>query len=180
MNYSRGLEEFILKLKGEVFFLSPREKAFLKLLSEMGIPEKAVREGIERCYTAVDPRRRAKRPVFLCFREIMESHETLMRIELQKRGIDWRHRFWQKIRLVESFAGDEVREPSSEEEAQKILKKIEARMVQSFWERMDPSQRKRILFKFRDFKDNREIFRELIGAEVKRIYSLPDLSLYVD
>jgi len=109
----------------------------------MGIPEKAVREGIERCYTAVDPRRRAKRPVFLCFREIMESHETLMRIELQKRGIDWRHRFWQKIRLVESFAGDEVREPSSEEEAQKILKKIEARMVQSFWERMDPSQRKR-------------------------------------
>ncbi len=180
MSYSGSLEEFILKLKGEVFFLSPREKMFLKLLSEMGVPEEAVREGVERCYTAVDPRRRAKRPLFLCFREIMESYEIHMRRELQRKGIDWRRRFWEKVRLAGSFAGSEVREPSSEEEAQRILREIEARMVRSFWRRMDPSRRKRILQKFRDFRGNREIYRELIGAEVKRIHNLPDLSLYVD
>ncbi len=180
MSYSEELEGFILRMKGEVLFLSPREKLFLKFLSEMGVPESVVREGVERCYTAINPRRRPRRPLFLCFREIMDAYERFVRISAQRAEIDWRRRFREKLNLVRDLLRGEVEEPHTEEEAQKVLKQLEAKIVRSLWRRMSPEERERILKKYSDFRGNREIYSELIRSEVKKIYGLPDLSLYVD
>jgi len=180
MSYSRDLEDFILEMKGEVLFLSPRERMFLNFLSEMGVPEEVVRQGVERCYTAVNPFRRARRPLFLCFREIMEAYERFVRLSAQRAEIDWKRRFREKIELVKDLLKEELREPTSEEEAQRILKRIESGIVRALWRKMSPSEKERILRKYKDFRKNREVYRELVKAEVKRIYGIPDLSLYVD
>ncbi len=180
MSYSKKLERFVLELKGGVFFLSPRERIFLSFLEEMGIPEHVVREGIENCYRAVNPRRRSKRPLFLCMGEIMEAYERFLRLEAQRLEIDWRRRFREKVELVKDLLKGEVGEPKSEEDAQRILKEIERQIVRALWSKMDPQQRRRIREKFKDFESRRDIYGELIKAEVKRLYNLPDLSLYVD
>ena len=180
MSYSRGLEEFILRLKGGVFFLSPRERLFLRFLEEMGVPESVVRRGIEECYGALNPLRRSRYPLFLCFRKVMEVYENHLRLEAQRMEIDWERRFWKKLELVKDLLKAEVRRPRSEEEAQRILKELETRIVRDLWRRMGKEERERIKEKFRDFEGNREIYGELIKAEVKKLFGIPDLSLYVD
>lgn len=179
MSYSRTLEEFVLRMKGGVFFLSPRERLFLRFLEEIGIPESVVRRGIEECYGTLTPLRRSKHPLFLCFKRIMEVYEDHLRLEAQRIEIDWESRFWRKVNLVRDML-KEVRRPRSEEEAQKILKEIEARILRDLWKRMEKEERKRIKDKYKDFEDNREIYGELIKAEVKKLFGVPDLSLYVD
>lgn len=180
MSYSKGLEDFILQLKGEVFFLSPREKIFLKHLEEMGIPERVVREGIEECYTAINPKRRGKRPLFLCFKTIMEKYENYLRFQAQKLEIDWKERFRKKIEKVRDMIRGEIREPRSEEEAQEILKDIENRILRNLWRRLPREEKEEIREKFKEFKENRWLFGELIKSELKKRFGIPDLSLYID
>ena len=180
MSYSKKLEEFILHLKGGVFFLSPREKIFLRFLEELGVPESIVRTGIEECYRAVNPMKRSKHPLFLCFRSIMEAYENHLRLEAQKIDIDWRKRFRKKLGLVKDLIKTSVKEPESEEEAQKILKEIETRIVRDLWKRLSKEEKKRIKEKYKDLEKNKEIYGELIKAEVKKIFGVPDLSLYTD
>ncbi len=180
MSYSKRLESFILEMKGGVFFLSPRERMFLDYLEEMGVPEEVVREGIARCYTSLNPRRRSKYPLFLCFKTVMEEYENYLRLEAQKVSIDWRRRFEKKISLVRDYLEKDVPVPENEESAQEILKEIEREIVRRLWRSMDREERKRIKEKYREFENRRDIYGELIKREVQRIYGIPNLSLYVD
>ena len=180
MSYSKNLEEFVLRLKGGVFFLSPREKLFLKFLEEMGVPEGVVRRGIEECYRSLNPLKRSKYPLFLCFRKVMEVYENHLRLEAQRVEIDWERRFREKLDLVKGLIKTGIKKPRSEEEAQRILKEIETRIVRNLWRRMKEEERERIKEKYREFEGNREIYGELIKAEVKKLFGIPDLSLYVD
>ena len=180
MSYSKDLEDFILRLKGGVFFLSPREKLFLKFLDEMGIPESVVKRGIEECYRSINPLKRSKYPLFLCFKNVMETYENHLRLEAQRAEIDWERRFWEKLELVKGMVKAKVERPASEEEAQRILKEIETRIVRNLWRKLDREEREKIKEKYKEFKDNKEIYRELVKAEVKKIFGVPDLSLYID
>lgn len=180
MSYSMALEEFILKLKGGVFFLSPREKLFLNFLEELGIPESIVKEGIERCYTALNPRRRSKHPVFLCYRSIMDVYENFLRIEAQKVRIDWEHRFEEKVKKVKELVNFEIKKPESEEDAQKVLKEIESRIMKELWKQLSKEERDSIGRKYREFRDNKEVFAELVKRELQKKFKIPPLSLYVD
>ncbi|WP_457601284.1 hypothetical protein [Hydrogenivirga sp.] len=180
MGYSRSIEDLVLRLKGGVFFLSPRERLFLKVLEEMGIPEQVVKEGIERCYTALNPRRRSKHPLFLCYRSVMEVYENFMRLQAQRVEIDWRERFRRKLAPVRDLIEGDIREPGSEEEAQGILKDIENRLVRRLWRELSPEDKRRIKEKYREFKENRELFSELIKREIQSMFGIPPLSLYVD
>ncbi len=180
MTYSKRLEDFILRLKGGVFFLSPREKLFLKLLEDMGIPEHVAREGIERCYSSLNPRRRSKHPLFLCFRRVMEVYENFLRIEAYRGEIDWKGRFWKKVSSVRELISGEIEEPESEERAQEILMEIESKVMRELWRKLSGEEKRKIREKFRDFKDNEEVFRELVKRELQRRFGIPTLSLYVD
>ncbi len=180
MSYSKKLEEFVLSVKGGVFFLSPREKLFLKMLDEMGIPEEVVREGVEECYRSINPKRRSKHPLFLCFNSIMERYENHLRLEAQKIELDWKGRFKKKLGLVKHLIETHVQEPTSEEEAERILRDIETSILRKLWKKLSPEERERIMSKFEEFKENREIFGELIKNEVRRTFGVPRLSLYVD
>ncbi len=179
MSYSKDLERFVLELKGGVFFLSPRERTFLELLEDMGIPEEIVREGVENCYRALNPRRRSKYPLFLCFRSIMESYENYQKLRVQRLDIDWKRRFYEKIKLVQDLI-KEVEEPSSEEEAQRILKEAEREILKKLWKKLSREERERIKKKYEGFRENKELFGELVKGELKRMFGIPDLSLYVD
>jgi len=180
MRYGKSLEDFILSLKGGVFFLSPREKLFLAFLDEMGLPEDVLREGVEDCYRAVDPRKRSRYPLFLCMRPIMEAYERFLRLEAQKGGLDWKRRFQKKLALAKKYLKTGAVEPASEEEAHKLLKELERRIVRKLWRSMDEEEKRRIKEKYREFERNRSLYSELIKEEVKRIHGVPNLSLYVD
>jgi len=52
--------------------------------------------------------------------------------------------------------------------------------VRKLWRRLKKEERERIKEKYKEFEKNREIYGELIKAEVKRIFGVPDLSLYID
>jgi len=180
MSYSKSLEDLVLRLKGGVFFLSPREKFFLRLLEDMGVPESVVRRGVEECYTSVNPLRRSRYPLFLCFKRVMEVYEEYLREAAQRIEIDWERRFWEKLKLVKDMVKGEVKRPRSEEEAQEVLKSIETQIVRELWRKMGREERERIREKYKDFKGNRYVYGELIKAEVKKIFGVPDLSLYID
>ena len=180
MSYSSALEDFILSLKGGVFFLSPRERLFLNFLQDMGVPERVVRSAVERCYTAIPPEKRSKYPLFLCMNRVMEEYENFLRLEAQKLRLDWRERFNEKVSYVAKFIKVKVKEPESEEEAQRILLELENSLLRELWRSMSREERERIREKFKEFKDNRELFGELIKREVQKKFCLPRLSLYVD
>ncbi len=180
MSYTERLENFIIKLKGEDFFLSPRERIFLELLAEMGIPEDIVKEGIEKYYTALNPRKRSVKPVFLSFKEIMTSYERYIRLNAQIQKIDWRARFYRKLELVKELISIKVNPPSSEEEAWKTLKSVEEKILRLFWNKLTEEEKKEIINKYKEFKKNREIFREFIKSEIRKKFKIPNLSLYVD
>ncbi|EDP74627.1 hypothetical protein [Hydrogenivirga sp. 128-5-R1-1] len=180
MSYSKSLEDFVLRLKGGVFFLSPRERLFLKLLEDMGVPEHVAREGIERCYTALNPRRRSKHPLFMCFRNVMEAYENHLRLEAQRVEIDWKKRFEEKVRGVKKFVNLSVKDPESEKEAQEILKKVETELFRELWKQLSKEEKREIKEKFKEFRDNKAVFGELVKRELQKRFGVPTLSLYVD
>ncbi len=180
MRYSEKLSELVLSLKGGVFFLSPRERAFLDMLEDMGIPLRVVIEGIRDCYVALPPGRRSKYPLFMCFKYVMKRYEDFLRIEAQKLELNWRDRFLKKLSLVKNLVTEEVPAPKSEEEAERTLRDIEAKILKGLWRKLSPQEKERIREKYKDFKDNQEIFGELIKSELRRIYGIPHLSIYVD
>ena len=180
MSYSEKLKELILSMKGEVFFLSPRELAFLDLLEDMGIPESIVEEGIKECYRSINPYRRSKHPVFMCLKTIMSVYENYMRLEAQKMRLDWKKRFYKKLELVKEFIKERVEEPRSEEEAEMLLRRIEDSILRALWKDIPKSERAKMVSKYEEFKENEEIYRELIKSEVRRFFGLPRLSLYID
>jgi hypothetical protein len=179
MSYVKELEEFILRLKGGSFFLSPREKVFLEFLEEMGVPPSVVKEAIESCLSALEPRKREKFPVFLCLGKVMEFYENYLKISVRREPFDWRERFKKKIEQLKHYLEEDPPQPGSEEEAAQILKKIEGRIIKRLWESLDASKKREILRSARSFRKEDEIYKEIIKKRIREMFGLPDFSLYV-
>ncbi|MDQ7038721.1 MAG: hypothetical protein Q9N26_05935 [Aquificota bacterium] len=180
MRYSKRLERLVLNLKGGGFFLSPRDREFLKLLEDQGIPEEVVEEGIKKCLTGINPSKRGKTPLFLCYRTVMETYENWRRIKAYGEMPDWRERFRKKLEAVKGFIRKVPPAPGTEEEARRVLREIEDRIMRNLWKKMPAEERRKIRRKYERYREERELYRELVKREIRKMFNLPDLSLYVD
>jgi hypothetical protein len=180
MRYSKRLERLIMELKGGEFFLSPRDREFLRILEEQGIPEEVVEEGIRRCLSGVNPSRRDRTPLFLCYRTVREVYENWRRLKAYQEGEPWRERFLRKLELARGLVRKVPPLPKTEEEAARYLKDLEDRILRNFWRRIPREDRERILKKYEKYKEEKVLYRELIKREIRRRFNLPELSLYVD
>ncbi len=180
MRYSKRIEREILELKGGDFFLSPRDREFLRILQEQEIPEEVAMEGIRRCLLSLPPSRRRKTPLFLCYGTVVRVLEEKRRISAYTEGPDWRERFRRKVALVRDLLEDIPPFPKDEETAKRVLREIEDRLLRKFWRKIPKEERERILERYRHYKRERELYRELLKREIQRRFGLPDLSLYVD
>ncbi len=178
----KEIEELVSLIRGETFFLSPREKIFIEtLINRLNIPEDTIKEGIKNCYSKLEPKKRAKYPLFLCFKEIMKIHKMKVREEKIKKAFDWKEAFKRKMELARKMIDlEEFKFPKTEEEAVKILRDIERKIFKSLWESLPEKEKKEIMRKFKDFKEEKELFKELIKAELRERFNIPDLSLYTE
>ncbi|RUM28143.1 MAG: hypothetical protein DSY32_04755 [Aquifex sp.] len=172
-------KELIYTLKGQ-FFLSPREERFLNLLKEMGIPEEDIREGIRECLKSVNPKKRKNYPLFKCFSKILEVNKVKALERGKREHLNWKKIFERKVSSVKHFIDFDYGKPKTEEEAEKILQDIERKLFKKLWESLEESKKREIYKKYREVKEDRELFKELIKHELRKIYKIPVLSLYVD
>ncbi|NPB07923.1 MAG: hypothetical protein GXN96_03225 [Aquificae bacterium] len=173
-------EEVVLTLKGQ-FFLSPRERFLIQLLrEELGYPEEVIAKGIEECLRGVPPDRRRKYPLFRCLGKIRELYEKKRREEALVHGVDWRKAFSEKLRAIEVFLPvSGVATPGSEEEAEKTLRELESRLMKKLWEELPREKKKEILKKYGTVREeDEELFRELVREELRKLFSVPSLSIY--
>jgi len=173
-------EEVVLTLKGQ-FFLSPRERFFIKLLKEeLGYPEEVIAKGIEECLKGVPPTRRKRFPLFRCMGKIRELYERKKRQEVLVRGVDWEKVFYEKLKLLENFIPvGNVNSPSCEEEAEEILRKLEKNLMKKLWNELPKERKKEILKKYADVKgEDEELFKELVKEELRKTFRIPPLSIY--
>jgi len=172
-------KELICSLKGQ-FFLSPREEKFIKLLKEMGIPEEDIQEGIMECLKSVSPRRRKNYPLFKCFPKILEVNKVKALERGKKEHLNWKKVFERKVSSVAHLIDFEYTEPKTEEEAEFILQGIEKKLFKKLWSNLSQEKKREIYSKYREVREDEELFKELIKYELRRIYGIPVLSLYVD
>ncbi len=176
-----NLEEFLINIKGSSFFLSPREKLFLKILSEYGVPEEVVKEGLKDCYRELPPPARDTYPAFLCFKKIMARYESFKRSQTAKKPFNWKEAFERKLALAEGILGSvNVEKPSSEEQAYRVLKELEKEILKCFWAKLSKEEKISIRRRLAKFKEDKDLYNFLIAEEIRKRFSLPDLSLYVD
>ncbi len=174
--YIRSIEEFVSSLRGGSLFLSPKEKAFIGKFEEMGIPEDILKRAISKCINAFPHYRRSKVSLLMCRHEIEREIMRWRRSRKSVKREDWLETFMRKLKEV----GVEVRNiPSTEEEAQRILKEKEREIASELWNKLSEEERKRIISKYERYKEDEETFRSLIAREVLRKFKLPVLSLYV-
>ncbi|NPA32332.1 MAG: hypothetical protein GXO04_01760, partial [Aquificae bacterium] len=142
-------EEVVLTLKGQ-FFLSPRERSFIRLLKEeLGYPEEIIAKGIEECLKSVPPERRRKFPLFRCMGNIRKLYEKSRRQEALVKDINWEKIFSDKLKILESFISVEnVRFPSNEEEAEEILRELERKLMKKLWDELPEERKKEILKRY--------------------------------
>ncbi len=178
MGISRSkLEEEILKLKGGVFFLSPRERRFLDMISEMGVTNGVILLGIKECLRTLEPKRRSKYPIYMCYKKIMEIHDQQIRREAQIQP-HWEARFKEKVALVKELVSDPLPKPRTPEEAEEILRGIEKEILRLAWKRLTAQEKKAIKDKFKEYEENRDLYAELIKEELRRRFGIPHLSIY--
>ncbi len=173
------LERRILEIKGE-FFLSPRERLFLDFLKERKIPHEVILEGIEECYRELPPERRHRYPLFMCLRHVERARERLLIRESGRIGFNWKDRFMEKVRAVEGFLKEKPNVPESEEEAQELLRELEREILNELWDNLEEERKREIFKKFRKFRGEEELFKELVREELRAMFGIPVLSLYVD
>ncbi len=178
-DFLKELERESLRIKGE-FFLSPRERLFLDFIREKGIPKEIALAGIRKCYGEIPPRRRSRYPLFLCLRQVMETYEEFLRKRAQEMEIDWERIFKLKLEAVKELLESEPPMPGSEEEAEEILKEVEKEVFNRLWGQLNEELKREIVRKFRKFRREEELFKELVKEELRKIYRIPVLSLYVD
>ncbi len=178
MGISRSkLEEEILRLKGGVFFLSPREKRFLDMISEMGIPNDVVLTGVKECLRSLEPKRRSKYPIFMCYKKIMEMYDQQVRREAQVQPY-WEERFKEKIDLVKELVKHPLPKPKTPEEAEEILRSLERDILSIAWKKLSAQEKRNIKEKFKDYEENKDLYAELIKEELRRRFGIPHLSIY--
>jgi len=177
-----GTKEVICKLKGQ-FFLSPREEKFLKYLKEeLNLPDNVIEEGIKECLKSVNPYLRKNYPIFRCLSKILEIYKLKSTLEERSNHLNWRRVFERKIDSVKHLLGtQEFKIPKSEEEAEEILRSLEKELFKKLWKELSDVEKKKIIAKYKEVKqENEELFKELVKHELRRIYEIPYLSLYVD
>ncbi|AAC06807.1 hypothetical protein [Aquifex aeolicus] len=172
-------KEIICTLKGQ-FFLSPREEKFLRLLEEMGIPEEDIQEGIRECLKSVSPKKRKNFPLFKCFSKILEVNKVRALERGKREHLDWKRVFERKVSVVKHLLDFNYTEPKTEEEAEKTLQEIERKIFKKLWENLDKERKREIYNKYKEVKEDEELFKELIKHELRKIFQIPVLSLYVD
>ena len=175
-----GALDTLKRLKG-VHFLSPKDEKVIRTLREdYGIPEEVIEEGIEECLKEVNPLRRKRYPLYRCIKKVLELYKLKKRKE--KVRFDWLEKFNEKLRFVEGFINiSEIPEPESEEEAERILKEIERKIFQSLWDSLEKEEKRKILHKFREVKEeDEELFKELVKDELRKRFGIPYLSLYIE
>ena len=99
---------------------------------------------------------------------------------------DWESRWekkWNLARKVLTEHGIDFtlpKVPESEEEAGEILSEVERAIAKALWERLSKEEKKEIQEAFRDYRDNEELFKALVKAEVFRRFGIPSLGFYTD
>lgn len=178
MSYYKELKDFILELKGNSFFLPPRDIWFLKFLEEEGYPIEVVREGIKRFYFFYPPEKRAKLPLFMSYREIRKIN----RVYVKSKKIDWKENFFKKLEKAKIILGEEVKytEPKDMESAERILQELESKIAQKLWDSLNKEEKTKLMKKFSVFKENKELLKAMIKRELFRGIGLKSLSLFVD
>jgi len=173
-------EEVVISLK-EQFFLSPREKQFIDLLiEELRIPKEVIGHALEECLKAVPPEKRRKFPIFRCSKKILELHKLYARREAFQNNLNWKVIFYEKLKKVEVYLGEKPKEPKTEEEAERILREVESKLMKKLWDDLPKEEKRRIVRKYEGLrKEEEELFKELVKHELRKIYKIPELSLYV-
>ncbi len=173
-------EEVIVSLKGQ-FFLSPRERQFINLLTkELQVPEDILRQALEECLKAVPPEKRRKFPLFKCLRKVLELQKLHTRQEAFQNSLNWKEVFYEKLRDASAYLNEKVKEPQTEEEAEKILRELESKLMKKLWNELPREEKRKIVEKYKTVKkEDEELFKELIKHELRKIYKIPKLSLYV-
>lgn len=180
MSYYRELKDFILELRGSGFFLSPRDRWFLKFLEEEGYPVSIVKEGIRKFFLFYPPERRAKLPLFMSFGEIekLKRHHT-ERVTSRK---DWRERFKEKVNMAETVLGQELEKPNPRnvEEAEEFLQSLESLIAKRLWESLSKEEKAQIVSKFKVFKEREDLFKAMVKRELFKRAGLKSLSIFLE
>lgn len=173
-------EKVITGLKGQ-FFLSPKERKFINFVTgELGISGEILGKALEECLKAIPPERRRNFPIFRCLRRVLELKKLHERKKALKKSFNWKSVFYQKLQKAESYLDELPKEPKTEEEAEKILREIESKIFKKLWGTLPIEERKRIVKKYRQFRnEDEELFKELVKYEIRKKYKIPELSLYV-
>ncbi len=179
MSYYKELKDLILELK-DCFFLSPRDRWFLKFLEEEGYPLEVVKEGIKRFFLFHPPERRSKLPLHMSFGEIKRLKK--LHIKKPSEGIDWKDKFLKKLRLAEEILQKkvEIDVPESIEKAEEILQDLEAQIAKRLWESLSKEEKARLLKKFAPFKERQDLFKAMVKRELFREKGIRSLSLFLD
>jgi hypothetical protein len=172
-----SLERKALDIKGE-FFLSPRERLFLEFLKERSIPEEVILEGLRRCYEEIPPPKRHRYPLFLCRTHVERCYEEFLLKHSTELDFDWRKAFRNKVEALRDFLRVIPACPDTEEEAQQLLRSIEAELMKELWDGLDKSKKRELFRRFAKFRQEEDLFRELIKEELRKMYNLPSFSLY--
>jgi len=99
---------------------------------------------------------------------------------------DWEGRWerkWNLARRVLSEHGIDYtlpKVPANEEEAVEILSDVERVIAKALWDRLSKEEKKEVYEAFRGYRDNEELFKALVKAEVFRKFGVPSLSFFVD
>ncbi len=172
--YIREIEEFIANLRGGTPFLSPRERMYILNLEKKGVPLELLKRVIKKCFVSLPPERRYKFSVNMCKRLVEE--EIKRRKERPPETVPWLETFKRKL---ESVGVLDYPLPSTEEEAERILRNIENDIVRRLWDKLDRDKRREILRKYEKYKNNERVYKMLIRRELLKMFNIPPLSLYI-
>ena len=178
MSYYTELKDFILELRGGGFFLSPRDRWFLKFLEENAYPVDVVKEGIKKFFMSYPPEKRQKLPLFMSFREIEKLHKKY--IKQTSHAESWKDRFYKKLELVRPYIDLSIDEPKDLNEAERVLAELERKLAQILWKNLSEEEKKSLVKKYAQFRKEEELFKLLIKRELLSRIGVRSLSLFVD
>ncbi|MCS7307021.1 MAG: hypothetical protein NZ526_00550 [Aquificaceae bacterium] len=180
MSYYRELKDFILELKGGEFFLSPRDRWFLKFLEESSYPLEVVKQGIKKFFLFYPPEKRSKLPLFMSYREIEKLNEYHRKNVKPK--VDWHTKFKERLSMAESIIKEPIAQPEVKDiwEAEEFLRQLENKIAKKLWDGLSKEEKKKIRNKFQVFEKDDELFKSMIKRELFKQMGLKGLSLFLD
>jgi len=172
--YVREIERFVADLRGGTPFLSPRERMYILSLEKRGVPLDVLKNIIRKCFSYVPPPRRYRFSVNMCGKEVEREIRRLKKRPNHK--VHWLEIFRRK---VEGLGISNYPLPSTEEEAERILREIENDIVKKLWENLDTEKKREILRKYGRYRKDERVYKTLIRREILRMFNIPPLSLYI-